>query len=55
MGSLLVSAVADEAAGVGQAVPQLESWATDPARFPPEWIAAVRNTIAAARSRVMKP
>ncbi|HEX6751663.1 MAG TPA: hypothetical protein VF092_30500 [Longimicrobium sp.] len=53
MGRLLVSAVADEAAGIGQAVAKLESWATDPARFPPEWIDAVRGTIADARARVM--
>jgi hypothetical protein len=52
MGELLASAVADEAAGVTQAVPMLESWATDPSRFPAEWIAAVRDTIQAARERV---
>ncbi|HSU13380.1 hypothetical protein [Longimicrobium sp.] len=52
MGPLLVSAVADEAAGISQAVPQLESWATDPSRFPAEWIAAVHDTIQAARARV---
>lgn len=52
MGPLLVSAVADEAAGIAQAVPQLESWATDPSRFPAEWIAAVRATFQAARAKV---
>jgi hypothetical protein len=53
MGRLLVSAVADEAAGIAQAVAQIESWATDPSRFPDEWISAVRATIEAARARVM--
>ncbi|HEX8903975.1 MAG TPA: hypothetical protein VF771_03995 [Longimicrobiaceae bacterium] len=53
MGQLLVSAVADEAAGIAQAVPQIESWATDPSRFPAEWIAAVHETIQAARARLV--
>jgi hypothetical protein len=44
--------VADEAAGIVQAVPQIEAWAADPSRFPPEWIAAVRETIQAARAKV---
>ena len=53
MGPLLVSAVADEAAGISQAVPQLEGWATDPSSFPAEWIAAVRATLQAARARLV--
>ncbi len=50
MGGILVSAVADERAGIEQAVPVLTAWARDPAIFPPEWIAAVDATIAEARS-----
>ena len=52
MGALLASAVADEAAGVARAVEQIEPWATDPSRFPAEWIVAVREAIRSARSRV---
>jgi hypothetical protein len=55
MGRLLVSAVADEAAGIAMAVSQLEGWATDPQRFPAAWIAAVRETLTAARAKVMRP
>lgn len=50
MGGILVSAVADEGAGIGQAVPALTAWALDPALFPPAWIAAVRATLAEARA-----
>lgn len=55
MGRLLVSAVADEAAGIAMAVSQLEEWATDAERFPADWIAAVRETLTAARAKVMRP
>lgn len=51
MGEILVSAVADEAAGVERAVASLETWACDPDRFPTAWIEAVRSTIAEARAR----
>lgn len=50
MGGILVAAVADERAGIEQAVPVLTAWVCDPARFPPEWIAAVEATLAAARA-----
>ncbi|HEX2205317.1 MAG TPA: hypothetical protein VHG91_18555 [Longimicrobium sp.] len=50
-GGLLVAAVADERAGVGNAVESLERWATAPECFPEEWIRAVRETIAEARAR----
>lgn len=51
MGEILVSAVADEAAGVERAVASLEPWACDPDRFPTPWIEAVRSTIGEARAR----
>lgn len=51
MGEILVSAVADEAAGVERAVSSLEPWACDPARFPEPWIEAVRSTIEEARAQ----
>jgi hypothetical protein len=49
MGVLLVSAAADERIGIGRAVPALEEWVTDPARFPAEWIEAARETLRRAR------
>ena len=51
MGTIVVAAVADERAGVGNAVESLESWACDPERFDAPWIDAVKETIAAARVR----
>jgi hypothetical protein len=49
MGAVLVAAVADERAGHANAVASVESWACDPARFSETWIAAVKETITAAR------
>ena len=51
MGGILVAAVADERDGVELAVPSVVSWATDPARFGDDWIAAVHETVAEARVR----
>jgi heme oxygenase len=48
-GALLVAAVADERAGVQNAVESLESWLTDSARFPQAWIGAVRAVLQVAR------
>jgi hypothetical protein len=48
-GELLVAAVADEKAGIKNAVESIEGWMTDAARFPRVWIDAVRNTIRKAR------
>jgi hypothetical protein len=48
-GGLLVAAVADEKAGISNAVTSLEGWMTDPARFPETWIAAVHTTLRKAR------
>ena len=48
-GALLAAAVADERAGVQNAVESLESWLTDATRFPPPWILAVRAVIQEAR------
>lgn len=50
MGAILGAAVADERGGIARAVPSVESWTCDPARFPRRWIAAARGTIAAARA-----
>ncbi len=47
-GTLLVAAVCDEVGGVRHAVASLAGWMTDPERFPPPWIAAVRQTLAEA-------
>lgn len=49
MGMLLVSAAADERLGIGRAVPVLEEWVTDPARFPEQWIRAAGETLRRAR------
>ncbi|HET7460947.1 MAG TPA: hypothetical protein VFJ82_06855 [Longimicrobium sp.] len=49
MGTLLVSAAADERLGIGRAVPAIEEWVTDPARFPEPWIQAARQTLRRAR------
>jgi heme oxygenase len=49
-GALLAAAVADERAGIVQAVPSLQGWMTDPARFPPRWIDAVHTTLQQARA-----
>ena len=50
-GALLAAAVADERAGIAQAVPSLAGWMTDPSRFPTRWIAAVQATLDQARER----
>jgi hypothetical protein len=52
-GSLIVSAVSDEKAGIAAAVPGIEAWLTDAGRFSAEWNTAVRETIARARSSVV--
>ncbi len=54
MGSILVAAVADEAAGITRAVASLEDWLTDPARFPPHWCESVRTTLDHARAQVQR-
>lgn len=50
-GALLVAAVADERAGVKGSTESLLSWLADPARFSPEWVAAVTETLVTARKR----
>src|SRR5215213_6195844 len=49
MGAILLSAAADERLGIGRAVPALEEWVTDPARFPGHWIQAAREILHRAR------
>ncbi len=52
VGALLVAAVADEKAGVQNAVESLESWLTDPDRFSETWAEAVRDTIQKAHTHI---
>jgi hypothetical protein len=54
-GALLSAAVADERAGVENAVESLSDWLQDAARVPEEWIAAVRATLCEARAHVSRP
>jgi len=54
VGAMLAAAVADERNGVERAVASLEEWVADPARFPPGWCNAVRDTIARARNRSLR-
>lgn len=49
-GALLAAAVADDRAGVENAVASLVSWLADPARFPDVWIAAVETTLREAQA-----
>ena len=49
-GALLAAAVADERLGVETAVVRIEAFFADVERFPPHWIAAVRDTLARART-----
>jgi hypothetical protein len=55
MGSILVSAVADEAAGIARAVDNILGWAEGASGFPEPWIAAVRDTVNEARCNVLPP
>jgi hypothetical protein len=48
-GALVVAAVADERAGQHGAVSSLVQWLADPQRFSADWVAAVAETLAAAR------
>jgi hypothetical protein len=48
-GALVVAAVADERAGQHRAVSSLVQWLADPERFSADWVAAVSETLAAAR------
>jgi heme oxygenase len=50
-GYMLVSAVADEKAGITKAATSLESWMTEASRFPEPWIEAVRSTLRQAREQ----
>lgn len=50
VGELIAAAVADERAGVAQAVASLTAWLSDRGRFSSRWIDAVHATIAEARA-----
>lgn len=52
MGEILVAAVVDEASEVDNAARKVETWAADPARFSPQWISAVAETLRRAREAV---
>jgi heme oxygenase len=54
-GTLLACAVADECEGSPLAVTSLQSWLSDPTRFPTAWIDAVAATVAAARAHAAPP
>jgi hypothetical protein len=47
-GEILAAAVADERSGVAGCLGSVRTWASDPARFDAEWIAAVDETIESA-------
>lgn len=48
-GALVVAAVADERGGQHRAIISLLQWLADPERFSADWVAAVSETLAAAR------
>ncbi|MTJ81692.1 MAG: hypothetical protein F8N37_11830 [Telmatospirillum sp.] len=49
-GILIVTAVCDEAWGIGKAVPSLMSWLADPGRFSRQWCDAATDTLRQARA-----
>ncbi|SDW24121.1 hypothetical protein [Thiocapsa roseopersicina] len=51
---MIVSAVADEADGLTEAVSSTLGWLTDAERFPPAWIAAVEGALAQARASLKR-
>ncbi len=53
-GALLVSAVADERAGSVGTVKNIETWMTDSARFPAEWITAVQEILTQAQELIAR-
>jgi hypothetical protein len=55
MGTVIVAAVADDAAGIGTALGKVREWAEDLTRFDPEWIQAVQAIIAQARAAATTP
>jgi hypothetical protein len=55
MGTVIVAAVADDAAGIGTVLTRVTEWAQDPALFDAEWIAAVQATIEQARAALEAP
>lgn len=55
MGTVLVAAVADDAAGLDTVLGNVREWAQDPARFEPEWIQAVQAVIDQARAALTAP
>ena len=51
-GELLAAAVADECAGIPEAVDSLALWMCESSRFPSAWCLAVEQTLARARQLV---
>jgi hypothetical protein len=54
-GALLAAAVADEQAGLSEAVTSLLDWLADPERFPGRWRLAVDQTLRLARDKATGP
>src|SRR3569833_1018447 len=55
MGTVIVAAVADAAAGIGTVLGKVSEWAQDPAHFDREWIQAVQAIIEQARAALTTP
>jgi hypothetical protein len=55
VGALLVAGVIDEALGTERAVVSLVEWVGDRNLFSARWVAAVEETVRAARARVRRP
>jgi hypothetical protein len=52
MGTVILAAVADDAAGIGNVLGKVREWAEDPAQFDPEWVQAVQAVIEQACAAV---
>ena len=52
MGTILLSAICDEQAGIDRALSSIIPWVTDNKRFPQYWIDAVNNLIQSAKKKV---
>jgi hypothetical protein len=55
MGTVIVAAIADDAAGIGNVLTLVIDWTTDAERFDPEWVQAVQATIEQARAALVSP
>ena len=55
MGTVIVAAVVDDAAGIGTVLTKVTEWAQDSTHFEPEWIRAVQATIEQTRAALTAP